>query len=315
MAPTVKPLVVVSKCLEFAPCRYNGALIADRFVKQLEPHVIFLPICPEIEIGLGVPRDAIRIVSEEDGTLRLIQPATGRDLSEKMRHFSDRFLSGLDPVDGFILKSRSPSCGIKDAKRFPSQTADAPVGKGAGFFAAAAGMRFPAAAIEDEKRLSRPRIREQFLTKLFTLRRFREARRAGTAAALARFHSTHRLLLTAHRRKGAALLGRIVDPQAGTAAERFSRYEPLLLEILSRSPRPSGNVDALTQAFGECSDRLSKKEKAFFFQTLERYRNERLSLRELSKMLKTWSARLEDDPLGGQTFFEPYPESLSEKME
>lgn len=115
MRSFAKPKVVLSKCIEFANCRYDGSMIASDFVTALEPHVDFIPVCAEMEIGLGVPRDSIRIVSIK-GEQRLIQPTTGQDVSEKMRDFSTHFLSSLPEVDGFILKYRSPSCGMKDIK-------------------------------------------------------------------------------------------------------------------------------------------------------------------------------------------------------
>ena len=115
MRSFAKPKVVLSKCIEFANCRYDGSMITSDFVTALEPHVDFIPVCAEMEIGLGVPRDSIRIVSIK-GEQRLIQPTTGLDVSEKMRDFSTHFLSSLPEVDGFILKYRSPSCGMKDIK-------------------------------------------------------------------------------------------------------------------------------------------------------------------------------------------------------
>jgi uncharacterized protein YbbK (DUF523 family) len=115
MRSFAKPKVVLSKCIEFANCRYDGSMIPSDFVKALEPHVDFIPVCAEMEIGLGVPRDSIRIVSIK-GEQRLTQPTTGQYVSEKMRDFSTHFLSSLPEVDGFILKYRSPSCGMKDIK-------------------------------------------------------------------------------------------------------------------------------------------------------------------------------------------------------
>ena len=128
-----KPRVVVSKCLEFEHCRYNGQIISSPAVRFMTPHVEFLAVCPEVEIGLGVPREPIRVV-ERDGERRLVQPATGRDVTGEMRDFAGRFLDGLGEVDGFVLKSRSPSCGIKDVKIFAGPEKGSAVGRGAGFF-------------------------------------------------------------------------------------------------------------------------------------------------------------------------------------
>jgi uncharacterized protein YbbK (DUF523 family) len=99
-----KPIVVTSRCFEWDACRYNGLMIPNNFVQALEPWVEFRPVCPELEIGLGVPRDPVRIVRKGGGR-KLVQPATGRDLTGLMSEFSARFLDTLSEADGFILKS------------------------------------------------------------------------------------------------------------------------------------------------------------------------------------------------------------------
>ena len=109
-----RPRVVVSACLGFAAVRYSGELIPDKVVAALKEHVDFVPVCPEVEIGLGVPRPVVRLVRGEEGP-RMVQPKTGEDLTERMRAFSQRFLQGLGEVEGFLLKNRSPSCGLKSA--------------------------------------------------------------------------------------------------------------------------------------------------------------------------------------------------------
>ena len=143
-----KPIVVLSKCLGFEACRYNGQVIPDGLVKKIEPYVDFKLVCPEVEIGLGVPRDPIRVISQGKEK-RLLQPVTGRDISSKMLSFADNYLKSLKEVDGFILKSRSPSCGIKDVKLFPNSEDGTTIGKTKGFFADRVLERFSGLAMED----------------------------------------------------------------------------------------------------------------------------------------------------------------------
>jgi uncharacterized protein YbbK (DUF523 family) len=172
MRTFARPRVVISKCLEFAPCRYNGVMISDEFVRQLKGRVDFLPVCPEMEIGLGCPRDPIRVVSA-GGELRLIQPTTGRDVTSEMRAFAAAFLGGAGTVEGFLLKSRSPSCGIKDVKVHGGPDGNMPQGVGSGFFGGAVLERFPDVAVEDEIGLQDPSLREHFLSRLFTIAKLR----------------------------------------------------------------------------------------------------------------------------------------------
>lgn len=165
----VRPIVVISRCIDFDSCRYNGQVIRASLREELEPFVELRPVCPELEIGLGVPRDPVRLVRRDDGP-HMIQATTGRDLTAAMNAFSARFLDSLDEVDGFILKSRSPSCAIRDGKVFHSDAEGAGHDSGPGLFAARVLERFPATAVEDEGRLNDERLREQFLTKVFIAR-------------------------------------------------------------------------------------------------------------------------------------------------
>ena len=178
MLESIKPIVVLSRCLDLEPVRYDGQVIPYEFVRELEPHVTFVPVCPELESGLGVPRDPIRIVNA-CGEARLLQPESGRDVTERMTGFIESFLGGLGAVDGFILKSRSPSCGLTDVKIFQGPEPLALAELGAGFFGGAVLERYPDLAIEDEDRLLDSTIRERFLTKLFTLARLRQLKESS----------------------------------------------------------------------------------------------------------------------------------------
>ncbi|MCK5588521.1 MAG: DUF523 domain-containing protein [Candidatus Lokiarchaeota archaeon] len=170
---------MVSKCLGFASCRWNAEIIQADVVKKLEPFVKFIPVCPEVEIGLGVPRDPIQIVSIK-GEEKLIQPSSGNDLTEMMRTFADSFLSSLDEIDGFILKSRSPSCGINDVKIYASLEKAEPISaNNSGFFSRKVIEMFSDLAIEDDCRLNDIKIRQHFLTKLFTIASFREVKNSN----------------------------------------------------------------------------------------------------------------------------------------
>jgi uncharacterized protein YbbK (DUF523 family) len=168
----VRPIVVISRCIDFDSCRYNGQVIRASLREELEPFVELRPICPELEIGLAVPRDPVKLVGRDDGP-HMLQPSTGRDLTAAMDAFSGRFLDSLHDVDGFILKSRSPSCAIRDGKVFRSDAEGAEHDSGPGLFAARVLERFPHASVEDEARLGDERLRRRFLTRVFTLARLR----------------------------------------------------------------------------------------------------------------------------------------------
>ncbi|MGB2696677.1 MAG: DUF523 and DUF1722 domain-containing protein, partial [Candidatus Zixiibacteriota bacterium] len=221
----VKPIVVVSKCIEFESCRYNGLKVSSDVVKKLMPHVQFSPVCPEVEIGLGTPRNPIRLVMV-NGKARLIQPVTKDDVTDKMNHFTSSFLDSLDEVDGFILKNRSPSCGIKDVKVYAGAEKGMAVRKGKGFFASSVLERFSHLAIEDEGRLTNFRIREDFLTKAFTLARFRQVKKSRSMRELVGFQTENKFLLMAYNQKEMRILGRIVaNHEKKPKEEVFRNYE------------------------------------------------------------------------------------------
>ncbi len=312
MREFVKPKLIVSKCLGFAHCRYNGLIISDEFVSELQPHVDFNPVCPEVEIGLGVPREPIRVISVDE-KLRLVQPATGRDVTDEMLGFTDSFLSSVEEVDGFILKSRSPSCGIKDVKVFRGMEKSAPVSRDAGFFGRAVSGRFPHLAIEDEGRLTNFRIREHFLAKLFTFSSFREIKASNSMKELVRFHSENKLLLMAYNQKELRILGRITaNHEKKPFAEVIEGYGQHLFNAFSCAPRYTSNINVLMHAMGYFSKGLSHSEKSFFLDSLERYRSGKVPLSSNTSILRSWVIRFENEYLMQQTFFEPYPEGLIE---
>ena len=312
MRSFTKPNVVISKCLGFDHCRWNGAVIPDEFVDSLKNHVVYRPVCPEVEIGLGVPRDPIRIIDQGRGA-RLIQPSTGRDVSEKMRRFTDTFLGSLSAIDGFILKERSPSCGMKGVKIYAGPEKGAASTPGSGFFGGPVTDRFPAAAIEEEGRLRNFRLREHFLTKLFSLAAFRKVRSAGTMAALVKFQAANKLLMMAYNQKEIKILGRLVaNPERRPLEAIIEDYAQHLAGALIRPPRYVSNINVLMHTLGYFSKNLSAREKAFFLETLERYRNEKVPLSVPLNLARAWVVRFDQEYLAQQTFLEPYPEALME---
>ena len=145
--------IVVSSCLGFTPCRYDGKMLKARWPRSLKENVKFLPVCPEAAIGLGIPRNKIRLVKTRHG-IRLIQPVSGADFTEKMRRFARSFLKRSGKIDGFILKRKSPSCGIDSVKVYSSLKSRKPVKiKGAGIFASEALKLFPGKRFMNEKNI------------------------------------------------------------------------------------------------------------------------------------------------------------------
>nr|WP_218059017.1 DUF523 and DUF1722 domain-containing protein [Orenia metallireducens] len=309
----VKPIVVVSKCLEFDKCRYNGVMISDEFVKKLKDYVEFIPVCPEVEVGLGVPRETIRLVKEDD-EIRLVQPATKRDITDKMKQFSAEFLDSLEQVDGFILKDRSPSCGTKDSKVYSSiDKSSMVIEKSNGLFAQKVEEIFPYAVVENEGRLKNFRIREDFLTKLFLLARFRKVKESKSMSNLVQFQAENKLLFFAYKEVEMREIGKIVaNHQNSPWDEVIKEYEEHLHKLLKGMTTYKANINALMHAFGYFSKELSSEEKRFFLDTLDKYRDNKVPLSVPNNILEAWIIKYDKKYLKEQSFFHPYPEELIE---
>lgn len=307
-----RPKVVISRCIEFDHCRYDGSMIPSDFVKALKPHVDFLPVCPEMDIGLGTPRDTIRIVSV-DGSHKLMQPSSNLDVTDKMKDFTSSFLSSLPEVDGFILKFRSPSCGMKDIRVYSAASKSGAISKAAGFFGGAVIESFSDLAVEDEGRLRNFNIREHFLTKLYTLSAFRKARSENMLSSLILFHETNKLLLMTHSQKETETMGRIIANHEGLDFIELSvLYSEHLAKALMRPPRSTSKANVFLHGLGYFKDKLSAREKELFLQNIQRYKNKKIPSSVLLAMLHSWTEGFGQEYLRNQSIFEPFPEELVE---
>lgn len=305
-----KPTVVVSRCLGFDKCRYNGDTIPDKFVKKLGAYVNYITVCPEVDIGLSIPRETIRLVLEND-EISLFQPSTGRELTKEMTSFTHEFLTSLPRVEGFILKGRSPSCGTKDVKIYLGKKKAVGSIKGAGLFGKAVSENFPEAAIEEEGRLTNFKIREHFLTKLFTFFKLSQVEKSNSIAKLVDFQSSNKYLLMAYNQKEQKLLGRIVSNKDNKSFDAIIKdYRAHLSLAFARAPRYTSIINALQHIYGYFSEKLSEKEKNFFLDTLESYRENKVPLSVLVHMLKGYAIEYNEPYILQQTILSPYPEGL-----
>ncbi len=310
-----RPCIVVSRCIEFDHCRYDGSRIPSPAVDQLKSFVDFIPVCPEVEIGLGIPRATVRIVRIE-GVDHLIQPATGRDVTNDMTGFANRFLDGLPPVDGFILKGGSPTSGTSNVKVYPSAEKSMSIDRSPGFFAREVLKRYGDIPIEDELRLKHPRIRDHFLSGIFTLAGFRQVEATGDPEALVTFHAENKLLLMASHQQLMREMGRFVADRRGMEPEElWGRYRRMLCEALARVPRYTNHINVLYHALGHFRNRLTTEEREYCLQLIGRYRDGHATLAEPRNLLRSWVIRFRDESLMDQTFFAPYPIELADLPE
>lgn len=311
MSEFQKPRVLISKCIEFDYCRWNGNIIRSPFIKILKHYVDFIPVCPEVEIGLGVPRDPVRLVLDKV-ELRMIQPASNKDFTNSMNTFADNFLSSISEVDGFILKSKSPSCGLFNTKYYQATTKGAPkLQEGPGLFGKKAVEMFPNKAIETEGRLTNFRIREHWLIKLFILADWRNLKSSRSTHELVKFHTKNKFVFMAYNQNIMRELGKIVaNPEKLDFNDLAHNYELKLLDLLRIPPEYTAHINVLMHALGYFKKILNHDEKSFFLDELDKYRTGWIPLFVLQNLLNSWIIRFDEKYLRKQTYFNPYPEEL-----
>lgn len=303
----IRPRVVISRCLGIDACRYNGQQLNGDLMTRLAPHVEWVDVCPEVEIGLGVPRPPVRLL--RDGELKLYQPEHARDLTAQMQAYCTALFDRLGVVDGFLLKSASPSCGLKGVKVYDGSGMPTHE-RTAGMFGRAVLERYAGHAMEDEARLGNSHLRHHFFTRIFLSAEVRAAMSSGRIADLIRFHSRHKLLLMGYSPSGLQRMGVLLGSNAGESAPLAEEYRSALADVLHQPPSPRRIVNVVQHAFGYVSRELSARERQHFLDTLEAYRTGLGSLDALLALLQSWAIGFGSEYLEQQSLFEPYPREL-----
>jgi uncharacterized protein YbgA (DUF1722 family)/uncharacterized protein YbbK (DUF523 family) len=302
----------VSACLLGRPVRYDGGHRLDQFlVGELGRFVEYMPVCPEAEAGLGVPREAMRLVGDP-ACPRLVTVRTHEDRTDQMTGWAERRVRELEAEDlcGFIFKKDSPSSGLMRVKVYAES--GMPIRKGIGMFARAFVEHFPTLPVEEEGRLNDADIRENFIERVFTLKRWREqVVRSPSRAALVRFHSTHKLLLMAHSPEHYRATGPLVaEAKAHELGELLNTYQGLLLEALALRATPRRHVNVLHHIMGYFKRGLTADEKQELLEVIETYRAGLVPLIVPITLLNHYVRRFEEPYLAEQVYLHPHPLEL-----
>ncbi len=304
--------VGVSSCLLGREVRWNGGHKRDRFLTdQLAGYVEWVPVCPEVEAGLGVPRETLRLTREGDD-LRLVSERSGRDETARLTAFSRhrvRELEGLD-LCGYVLKKDSPSCGFERVRIW--NAAGMPERRGRGLFAQALAEASPNLPIEEEGRLNDPRLRENWIERVFAYRRLRVLF-AGSwrRGDLVRFHTAHKLQLLAHSPSDYRALGRLVaDAKAIGRRELREGYESGFMKALSHMATPRRHVNVLEHALGHLRGRLEPWARTSLREVIHDYGRGLVPLIVPITLLRHHVEGLGVDYLAGQVYLEPHPSEL-----
>jgi len=307
------PRVGVSRCLLGEPVRYDGGHKLDRFLTDvLAPFVEYVPVCPEVECGLSVPREAMRLVGAPEAP-RLVTVKTKADLTGRMDAWAEGKVVELAASDlcGFVFKYGSPSSGMSRVKVYP-ETGGAPVLKGRGLFAARLMDALPLLPVEDEGRLNDPALRENFIERVFVMHRWQQLVGSGfNLGALVNFHTRHKLLVMAHSVVHYRSLGRLVAQGAGMPApELRSAYLSGLMEALRLPATIKKNVNVLEHVMGYFKRSLSSDEKLELLEVLDSYARELLPLIVPVTLLNHYVRKFGESYLAGQWYLRPHPAEL-----
>lgn len=310
-----KPTILISKCIEHEACRYDGKIIRNEFIRKLKNYVDFIPICPEMEIGLSCPREVLRIV--EDKNIRyLVNSGTGEDYTEKVISFSNELIRNIKEknINGIILKSKSPSCGIKDSKVYKDFGKIPPLPKkSSGIFAQRMIDEFNDVPIESEGRLLNSDIKEHFLTRVFTSFNFENMAKEKSIKSIIDFQSNYKYLLMQYSPSKQKELGRIVaNINKDTIEGDLKIYNNILSKALANKSNSGKNINMLLHLFGYFSDDLSQEEKAFFLDRIKMYQECKVPFCVPLNIIRSWVIRFNNKYLLGQKIFDVFPIDLIE---
>ena len=302
----------VSTCLLGESVRYDGGHARDRYVTDtLGQYMEFMPVCPEMEAGLGLPREPIRLVGDPKSP-RVITINTNKDLTETMTHWAQQRVRELEKEDfcGFIFKSKSPSSGMERVKVYAEK--GMPVKKGVGVFAKAFMEHFPRIPVEEDGRLHDPHLRENFIERIFTLNRWRQMlKEKPSAGTLVKFHTRHKLLLLSHSTKHYREMGKLVAETKGKkTSEIFDHYESLLMETLRLKATVKKHTNVLHHMLGYFKKQLTAEEKQELLEVIDDFYNGLVPLIVPVTLFKHYVRKYEQPYLKDQLYLSPHPMEL-----
>lgn len=303
----------VSACLLGQEVRYNGGHQLDRYlVNTLGPFVEYVPVCPEVGTGMGIPREPVRLVGDVQSP-RIVGRKSGEDWTERMRAWAEKELDRLEQENlcGFVFKAKSPSSGMARVKVYPPEGGQ-PRYDGRGFFAGMFQDRFPLLPVEDDGRLHDARLRENFITRIFTMKRWRNMTdQRPSIGGLVKFHTRHKLLLMSCSVEAYRKLGRMVALAKETDQEElFAAYLEQLLAALQLKTTVKKNVNVLQHILGYFKKDLTADEKKECLELVDAYHKELVPLIVPVTLLNHYVRKYGKEYLAEQVYLHPHPLEL-----
>jgi len=302
----------ISTCLLGENVRYDGGHKLDRFLTDtLGQYVEYVPVCPEVECGLPVPRESMHLEGDPEFP-RLVTLRTKQDMTERMVSWAKRRVVELEKegLCGFIFKSDSPSSGMERVRVYNEK--GMPVKKGVGMFARIFMEYYPLLPVEDEGRLHDPKLRENFVERIFTLKRWREvlAKKEGRGN-LVDFHTQHKLLILSHSPKHYQIMGKLVaQAKEIPLKDLFQQYQTILMEALLLKTTPKKNANVLMHMMGYFKEQLSSDEKQELLEVIDHYGQEYIPLIVPITLINHYVRKYDQPYLKEQVYLNPHPLEL-----
>jgi uncharacterized protein YbgA (DUF1722 family)/uncharacterized protein YbbK (DUF523 family) len=302
----------ISTCLLGDNVRYDGGYKLDRFLTDtLGKYVEYVPVCPEVECGLPIPREAMHLEGNPDSP-RLVTTHTKQDMTDRMIRWAQKRVAELKREDlcGFIFKSDSPTSGMERVRVYIEK--GMPVKKGVGMFARIFMEHFPLLPVEDEERLHDPDLRENFIERIFTLKRWREAlaKKEGRGVVVD-FHTVHKILILSHSPKHYQMMGKLVaKAKEIPTKELYQQYQAILMEALQLKTTPKKNTNVLQHMMGYFKEQLSSDEKKELLEVIDHYRQEYIPLIVPVTLIQHYVRKYDQPYLKKQTYLNPHPLEL-----
>ena len=311
--PEDKIRLGISSCLLGEKVRFDGGHKLDKFLTEtLGRYVEYVPVCPEVEIGLPIPRETLRLTGSPDDP-RLVFSKSGEDITGKMTTWAKKRLVALEQeeLSGFIFKSKSPSSGMERVKLYDRN--GIPNKSGVGLFAREFMQHFPLLPVEEDGRLHDPKLRENFIETIFTLKRWRLSLEQGkTAGNLVNFHSRHKLLIMAHSNEIYKQMGKLVARAGDLETTNLYRdYLTLLMKGLRLKTTVAKHVNVLQHVFGYFKKNLSPDEKQEMLSVIDGYHRRQTPLIVPITLLNHYVRKYQQPYLQQQVYLNPHPVELS----
>ena len=302
----------ISTCLLGRQVRFDGGHKHDRFLTDtLGRYVTYVPVCPETECGLPVPREAMRLTGDP-ASPRLVTVRTKIDHTLRMKTWAEKKLRELEKENlcGFIFKSKSPSSGMERVKVYNDQ--GIPSHNGVGIFARAFMDRFPLYPVEEEGRLHDPVLRENFIERIFVFNRWRNLLSDGKSrGGLVDFHTRHKLLILSHSTKHYQHMGKMVAAAKKSSIDRvYEEYQQSLMDALSLKTTPKKNTNVLHHVMGFFKKDISADEKKELLEIISRYHEGYVPLVVPLTLINHYVRKYNQPYLQSQYYLNPHPVEL-----